>query len=40
MKKLSFFHTPKKMTESGKVHSNFTVIIIANFQETVKRQSS
>ena len=27
------------MTESGKVHSNFTVIIIANFQETVKHQS-
>lgn len=27
------------MTESGKVHSNFTSIIIAIFQETVKHQS-
>ena len=27
------------MTESGKVHSNFTVIIIAKFQKTVKHQS-
>ena len=27
------------MTESGKVHSNFTVIIIANFQKLVKHQS-
>ena len=30
----------KKMTESGKVHSNFTRVIIAFFQETAKRQSS
>ena len=29
----------KKMTESGKVHSNFTSIIIASFRETVKHQS-
>ena len=27
------------MTESGKVHSNFTSIIITSFRETVKHQS-
>ena len=27
------------MTESGKVHSNFTRVIIAFFQETVEHQS-
>ena len=29
-------HRGKKMTESGKVHSNFTLNIIAFFQETFK----
>lgn len=30
----------KKMTKSGKVHQNFTPIIIANLQETVNHETS